>query len=141
MKAIIEKQRKAVRKARRESKRVPQICMVCDDLADRKQAMGHSLLRELMMRGRHSCISTILSTQKLRCIEHGCRLQATCLGMFKVRCKKDWEVVTDEFSNVVDPKTLEEMYKIATDEPYVFLFINMKDNRFFKSFKAELKPR
>ena len=59
--------------------------------------------------------------------------------MFKVRCRKGWEVLSEEWSNVVDPKTLEEMYRISTDEPYGFLFINMKDNRFFKSFKSELK--
>ena len=75
---VIERQRKEVRKARREGKRVPQMCMVCDDLADSKSAMGSNLLKELMMRGRHSWTSTILSTQKLRCIDHCCRLQATC---------------------------------------------------------------
>ena len=66
MRSIIDRQRKKVRKARKEGKRVPQMAMVCDDLADSKSAMGSGLLKELMMRGRHSWISTILSTQKLR---------------------------------------------------------------------------
>ena len=63
---VIEKQRKAVRKARRESKRLPQVLFIVDDLADDKRTMGCQLIRELMLRGRHSWISTILSTQKNR---------------------------------------------------------------------------
>ena len=108
MRSIIDRQRKKVRKARKEGKRVPQMCMVCDDLADQKSAMGSGLLKELMMRGRHSWISTILSTQKLRCIDHACRLQATCLATFKVRCLKDWLVVLEEFTAAVDPKVLQK---------------------------------
>ena len=61
---VIERQRKQVRKARRESKRIPQMLFVVDDLADDKRTMGCGLIRELMLRGRHSMISTILSTQK-----------------------------------------------------------------------------
>ena len=61
---VIERQRRAVRKARRESNRIPQMLLVVDDLADDKRTMGCNLIRELMMRGRHSWISTILSTHK-----------------------------------------------------------------------------
>ena len=61
---VIERQRKAVRKARRESKRNPQILFVVDDLADDKRTRGCGLIRELMLRGRHSWISMILSTPK-----------------------------------------------------------------------------
>ena len=140
MRGIIEKQRKAVRKPRREGKRVPQQCHVCDDLADNKRAMGSGLLRELMMRGRHSWISTILSTQKLRCIDHSCRLQMTCLACFQVRCKRVWDVVLEESSAAIDPKVLQQMYDLATSDPYGFLFINLNNNRFFRSFKSELRP-
>ena len=86
---VIERQRKSVRKARRESKRVPQILFVVDDLADDKRTMGCQLIRELMLRGRHSMISTILSTQKMRAIDHACRLQLTALAQFAVRALKD----------------------------------------------------
>ena len=61
---VIERQRKQVRKARRESKRIPQMLFVVDDLADDKRTMGCGLIRELMLRGRHSMVSTILSTKK-----------------------------------------------------------------------------
>ena len=53
---------------------------------------------------------------------------------------KDWEVIKEEFTASVDPKVLQEMYDIATSDPYGFLFFNLKGNRFFRSFKSELKP-
>ena len=114
---VIERQRKAVRKARRESKRVPQMLFVVDDLADDKRTMGCGLIRELMLRGRHSMISTILSTQKMRAIDHACRLQFTALAQFAVRSIKDWEVIMEEFTAAIDPKVLQEMYNIATSDP------------------------
>ena len=84
-------------------------------------------------------ISTILSTQKMRSIDHVCRLQLTALAQFAVRPLKDWEVIKEEFTAAIDPKVLEDMYQLATSDPYGFLFINLKDNRFFRSFKSELK--
>ena len=114
---VIERQRKAVRKARRESKRVPQMLFVVDDLADDKRTMGCGLIRELMLRGRHSMISTILSTQKMRAIDSACRLQFTSLAQFAVRSMEDWEVLMEEFTAAIDPKVLQEMHNKATSDP------------------------
>ena len=136
---VIERQRKAVRKARRESKRVPQILFVVDDLADDKRTMGCQLIRELMLRGRHSMISTILSTQKMRAIDHACRLQFTALAQFAVRSLKDFEVIKEEYTAAIDPKVLQQMYDLATSDPYGFLFANLKDGTWFRSFKSQLK--
>ena len=97
------------------------------------------MIRELMQRGRHSTISTILSTQKMRAIDHACRLQFTAIAKFAVRSMKDWEVVKEEFAAAIDPKVLQEMYNIATSDPYGFLFMDMKNNKFYRSFKSELK--
>ena len=136
---VIERQRKQVRKARRESKRVPQMLFVVDDLADDKRTMGCQLIRELLLRGRHSMISTILSTQKMRAIDHSCRLQFTALAQFAVRSLKDWEVIMEEYTAAIDPKVLQQMYDLATTDPYGFLFMDLKNNKFYRSFKSELQ--
>ena len=128
-----------MRKARRESKRVPQMLFVVDDLADDKRTMGCNLIRELMLRGRHSMVSTILSTQKMRQIDHACRLQFTCLAQLAVRSLEDWEVIKEELTAAIDPKVLQEMYSIATSDPCGFLFMDMKNDKFYRSFKSELK--
>ena len=91
------------------------------------------------MRGRHSMISAILSTQKMRNIDHACRLQFTSVANFAVRRLKDWLVILEEFTAAVDAKVLQKMYDIATPDPYGFLFIDLKNNNFYRSFKSELK--
>ena len=112
---------------------------VVDDLADDKRTMGCNLIRELMLRGRHSYISTILSTQKMRAIDHACRLQFTALAQFAVRSTRDFEVIKEEFTAAIDPRLLQQMYDLATSDPYGFLFFDFKNNKFYRSFKSELK--
>ena len=92
-----------------------------------------------MLRGRHSMISTILSTQKMRAIDHACRLQFTAIAQFAVRSMKDWLVILEEFTAAIDPKVLQKMYDIATSDPYGFLFIDLKNNKFYRPFKSELQ--
>ena len=84
-------------------------------------------------------ISTILSTQKMRSIDHACRLQFTALAQFAVRSLKDWEVIKEEFTAAIDPNVLQAMYDLATSDPYGFLCANLKDGTWFRSFKSELK--
>ena len=98
--------------------------------------MGSNLIRELMLRGRHSMISTILSTQKMRAIDHACRLQMTCLAQFAVRSKRDWDVIVEEFTAAIDPKILQQMYDMVTQEPYAFLFIDLKTIKFTGHLRA-----
>ena len=105
---MLDKQRKAVRKARRGSKRIPQQLWIFDDMADDRRTMGCNLIKEMMLRGRHSYISTILSTQKMRAIDSACRLQFTALAQFAVRSMKDWEVIKEEFTAAIDPKILQK---------------------------------
>jgi len=121
---VLNKQRRDVRKARRESKRIPQQLWIFDDMADDKRTMGCNLIKEMMLRGRHSYISTILSTQKMRAIDSACRLQFTALAQFAVRSMKDWEVILEEFSAAIDPKILQKMYDIATSDEFGFLFFD-----------------
>ena len=45
----------------------------------------------------------------------------------------------EEYTASADPKVLQEMYNIATSDPYGFLFMDMKNNKFYRSFKSELK--
>ena len=52
---------------------------------------------------------------------------------------EDWEVIMEEFTAAIDPKVLQEMYNRATSDPCGFLFMDMKNNKFDRSFKSELK--
>ena len=49
----------------------------------------------------------------------------SALFIFKQRNVKDLITFLDEFSAMVDKKTLMEMYKTAADQKYNFLYINL----------------
>ena len=101
-----------------------QILIVIDDFADDATFSRHSkLLHSLATRGRHSMISTIVSTQKYRAISNIIRVNATNLYIFRLRNAGDLEAWVDEVSAVADKKTLLQLYQLATAEPFSFLFI------------------
>jgi len=138
---VIEIQRKAVRKARCVSTRSPPILFVVDDLADDIRTMGCQLIRELALRVRPSpMVSTMLSTQKMRAIDHACRLQLNALAQFAVRALKDKEVIKVGFTAAADPKINQGMYDVATSDEYGSSSFNLKGNCFPRSFKSEFKP-
>ena len=88
--------------------------------------MSHNqLLNSLFTRGRHSFISTIVSTQKYRAISNIVRVNATNLYVFRLRNAGDLEAFIEEVSAVADKKTLLQLYQTATSEPYSFLFVKL----------------
>ena len=52
---------------------------------------------------------------------------------------KDWDVIKEEFTASIDPKVLQQMYDMVTSQPYQFLFMDLKNNKFYRSFQSELK--
>ena len=107
-------------------KNIFQILIVIDDFADDTSFSRHSkLLHALFTRGRHSMISTIVSTQKYRAISNIIRVNATNLYVFRLRNAGDLEAWIEECSAIADKKTLLQLYQMATAEPYSFLLIKL----------------
>ena len=106
--------------------KIDQILIVIDDFADDPTFSRHSkLLHALFTRGRHSMISTIVSTQKYRAISNIIRVNAPNLYIFRLRNAGDLEAWIDEVSAITDKKTLLQLYHLATAEPYSFFFIKL----------------
>ena len=102
------------------------ILVIIDDMADDVQFSRNSrLLHALYTRGRHSCISTIVSTQKYVCLSPLIRTNASELYVFRLRNNQDLTTFIDETSALIDKPTLLEMYKLATREPFSFLYIKL----------------
>jgi len=119
-----------------------QILIIVDDFADDPTFTRQSkLLHQLFIRGRHSSISTIVSTQKYYAISPIIRINATQLYIFKLRNYKDLESIIEELSALTDKKTLLDIYNLATDKPYSFLFINLvahdKNKMFYINFEKQ----
>ena len=53
------------------------------------------------------------------------RTQATSLFVFRQRSVRDLLSFLDEYSALVDKKTLETMYNYATSKPYGFMMVDL----------------
>ena len=124
---IIETQKKMIEYQKKENyKKLWCILVIIDDMADDVQFSRNSrLLHALYTRGRHSCISTIVSTQKYVCLSPLIRTNASELYVFRLRNNQDLTTFIDETSALIDKQTLLEMYKLATREAYSFLYIKL----------------
>jgi hypothetical protein len=102
------------------------ILIIVDYFADDPSFSRHSkLVHSLFTRGRHSSISTIVSTQKFTAVGQIIRVNATFLCVYRLRNQKDLDAFLDEVSGTVGRKELLEIYNLATKEPYSFLYINL----------------
>ena len=127
---IIETQHKIIDylKKQKGNNKLYSILVVVDDFADDPSFTRQSrLLHACFTRGRHNSISTIVATQKFSCIAPIIRINATDLYVYKLRNYKDLECFVDEVSAVLpNKKDLLQIYHMATDEPFSFLFVNLR---------------
>ena len=125
---IIDQQHKIIEYLKRNNKKkLFSILIVVDDFADSPEFSRHSkILHALYTRGRHNSISTITATQKFNAISPIIRVNITELYVYRLRNYKDLETLLEELSALIDRKTLLNIYNLATDEPYSFLFVNLR---------------
>ena len=142
---IIDTQRKVTEhlKSKKDTKKLFQILIVIDDWADSPDFSRKSqLLHALFTRGRHSGISTIVSTQKFTALHPIIRVNATELYVFRLRNYRDLETFIEEVSALIDKKSLMEIYNLATSEPYSFLYVKLtakkKDDIFMVKFNKKI---
>ena len=129
---IIDTQKKITEhlKSKKDTKKLFQILIIVDDFADDPVFSRQSkLLHALFTRGRHSGISTIVSTQKFCCIANIIRVNATELFVFRLRNYRDLETFIEEVSALIDKKTLMELYQLATEEAYSFLYVKLNEKK------------
>ena len=99
---IIDTQRKIreYQKKQKIQKEIFQILIVVDDFADDPVfSRNNKLLHSLFTRGRHSQISTIVSTQKFASISPLIRVNASELYVFELRNYQDLETFLIEISS------------------------------------------
>jgi hypothetical protein len=69
-------------------------------------------------------------------------VNATELFVYRLRNYRDLETFIEEVSAVYDKKTLLEIYNVATEEPFSFLYVALtakkKEDMFFVRFDKKL---
>ena len=145
LEAIIDSQTKIVEYQKKHNhKKIFQILIIVDDFADSPDFSRHSkLLHSLFTRGRHSGISTMVSTQKFAAIHPIIRVNATELFVFRLRNYQDTSMFLEEMGGIIDKKTLLEIYRIATQEAYSFLYVKLNakslSNMFMINYNRKIK--
>lgn len=142
-KSVVEYQKKE-----RSTKTLYGIAIVCDNFSDSPAVMssrsGGSVLNELLVRGRHSQISTYVLSQRMRANGSLLRVNAVGLVVFRLRNALELDAILEELSAIYDKKTLKEMYQLATAEPYGFFYVNLAaskvEDMFWKSFEQRMIP-
>ena len=143
--SIIDTQKKIVEHQKnKRSNKLFSILIIVDDWADDPSFSRNSkLLHSLFTRGRHSSISTLVSTQKFAALSPLIRVNACSLYVFRLRNYQDLAMFLEEVSAIVDKKTLLQMYKKATDEDFGFLFVKLnardKKNMFMVRYDSYIE--
>ena len=140
---IISRQRKALKQAKLQRlEELPQVLLVIDDFADDVKVARGDLLKTLFVRGRHSGISTLVMTQKVRLIQPAVRVNASFYIVFRLKNYQDLSSIIEEISALAPIKTVRALYDHATAKPYSFLYVNLqaKDLRttFYRNFESLL---
>ena len=140
---IINTQKKIVEyQKKHDRKKLFQILVIIDDFADNYKVSHHPLINALFTRGRHSCVSTVVANQKFHALSNIIRINATDLYVFRLRNASDLQAFLDEVGALAEKSVLLQMYKMATDEPYSFLYVRLnaksKDNMFFIRYEKKL---
>lgn len=112
--------------------------LVLDDMITSDIAVNGkrgNLLKKLFYQGRHSKISIILVSQKLRDIPLGMRINSTHIICFNLRNKAEEEGFLSENDYI---ENLPEKYQKATSEKYNFLYLNKEQGSAFHNFTTQL---
>ena len=107
------------------------ILIVLDDLAsEQKFHRNYGPISELYTRGRHFFIHTMCWSQKWKLLSPTAHVNAHWIVAFKLRSWQDLDRLLQELMAIYPYEVLLQLYEEAVnDQPYSFLFINMKKNK------------
>jgi len=150
---IIENQTQICEMCKKQKIKCPELLIVIDDMADRSDVLnrrtgaknGGSHITSLAVRGRHSHISWICSTQCLNLVCLPVRKNVRNLVIYRARSAREIESLTEELAAVFDKDTLLKLYETAVnDQPFSFLNIKLdaadRRDMFWLRWDARLLP-
>lgn len=120
---------------KRRSKYVsPEYMIIMDDLSD--ELKSKSIPAFLKMH-RHFKTKSIVSSQYLNDLAPASIKQMDIIILFANQADKKLKEIYKQYNIWVEYDTFERLYKAATSEPYSFLYIDVKHNKFRKNFNVE----
>ena len=91
------------------------------------------LLKDAMANHRHYSLSIYFCVQTIKMLPFEIRRMMDNLFVFHVS-KETMHTIFEEYLEIENKKTIEEIAKVVYDEPHNFLFINTNSQRLFKNW-------
>ena len=130
LRQILAQQKKITQQSKQLGmKKLYQVLVRLDDMADSPQVhkkTGDGILDTLFIRGRHYCINTWVSTQKLRLMPSAVRVNTMWYCVFRLRNQLELDALVEELSAMLPKDVLYGMYEEATREKYSFWYVNLR---------------
>ena len=138
---IIDTQHKVIEyQKKNKMNRLYSCLLVIDDFAEDKTFMRYSkILHGLYTKSRHFGLSVITASQKLNALAPIVRLNSSSLYIFKLKNQSELDTFIQEQSALIDKKTINEIYRVATEEPYSFLFVKLRESDVNKIFMVRFE--
>ncbi len=102
---------------------------IWDDMIDAKVMKTSQLgiMESLAVRGRHSNISVVISSQQFKSLSTPIRNNTTNLIIFRIRNQDELRKIMVENQESLTSDEFMQIYNYATDQPYSFLHINNQE--------------
>ena len=114
--------------------------LIIDDFAEDKTFMRYSkILHGLYTKSRHFGLS--VASQKYNALAPIVRLNTSSLYIFKLKNMAEVDAFVQEQSALIDKKTVYEIYKLATEEPYSFFICKTERERHKQNFYGAFREK
>ena len=129
----IEKLINYQKKLKAEGKKLKNYLVLLEDLVGSEKSLDNrrSIFTTLFSQGRHSQITTIITTQQYSSVPCSLRRMAWGSIIFKMSNIAERKLMTYEMCGAVNmnEKQFEKIYDEATTEPYSFLYVDSVKNK------------
>jgi hypothetical protein len=116
--------------------------VILDDVAGQyKGGNVNNPMVNYILRHRHYNTSVLVVTQAFKCIPFSIRDNCNALILYETPNQKELEHIYEEWPMNMDFDQWKEMYRIAVEDEYGFLYLNThfrKGKRAFKNFEEQL---
>jgi hypothetical protein len=114
----------------------PYICILEDWITDKTLNQKRNIYDTLFSQGRHSNITTIITSQQYTAIPAGIRRMAWVDIVFKISNQAEKKLMINELCSAVDlnENEFEKIYNNCVKEPHSFLYIDRGNAKWSKKF-------
>ena len=135
---VLEQQNELI--AIKGKKKVKHHLFIVDDLGFHLKNSANHYFTGLMMRLRHSNVLCWITAQSYRSVPRQLRQQCLYNILFRVSAE-EMQVIKTELNGSHDEGLFEQMYEMAVGQPYGFMYVDVRKQRYFASFKNEFVPK